>query len=92
MWNLKNKINEQMKQEKTHRCREQTDDCQSGGKLGDWMKKVKGLGSTSWGFQNSHRDLKYSLGNVVTNIVITMHGARWVLEIKEETLCEDMIG
>ena len=39
------------------------------------MKKVKGLRSTSWQLQNSHRDIKYSIGNIVNNIVITMSGA-----------------
>ena len=26
-------------------------------------------------------DVKYSIGNIVNNIVITMYGARWVLEL-----------
>ena len=47
MWNLKNKVNEQVKQKQTHRYREQTDGCQMGGELGVWVKKVKGL-STNW--------------------------------------------
>ena len=38
--------------------------------LGDWEKKVKGLRRTNWKLQNSHRDVKYSTGNRVNNIVI----------------------
>ena len=52
MWNLKNKINEQTKQ--TCRCREQTDGCQIGDRLGGWLKKVKELRRTNWQLQNSH--------------------------------------
>lgn len=45
------------------------------------MKKVKGLNSTNWKLQNSHGDIKHSLGNTVNNTVITISGARWVLEL-----------
>ena len=63
-----------------HRHREDIDGCQMEGVLGDWVKKLQGL-STNWQLQNSHEDVKYSVGNTVNNIVITMHGARLVLEI-----------
>ena len=46
-----------------------------------WVKKVKGLRSTNWWLQNSHEDIKCSIGNIVNNIVIAMYGARWVLEL-----------
>ena len=52
-----------------------------GGGLGDWVKKMKGLKSTNWLAQNSHGDGTYSTGNIVNNIVITVHGARWALEL-----------
>ena len=52
------------------------------------MKKMKGLrSSTNWWLQNSHEDVKYSIGDIVNNIVIIMHGARWVLEIVGGMLC-----
>ena len=54
------------------------------------MKKVKGLRSTHWQLQNSHRNVKYSMGNIVNNIVITMCGARWVPEISEEHFVDCM--
>ena len=44
------------------------------------MKKVKGLRSTNWLLQNSQGDVKYSIGNIVTNVVITTSGIRWVLD------------
>ena len=31
-------------------------------------------------YKNSHGDVKYSIGNIVNNTVITMDGARWVLD------------
>ena len=51
-------------------------------------EKCKGLRSTSWQLQNSHRDVKYSTRNVVNNTVITMYGARWVPEIMRGSLCK----
>ena len=75
-WNLKNNINEQTKLKQTHRYTEQTDGYQRGGGLKNWMKKVKELRSTDWFLQNSHRDVKCSIGNIVNNIVIMMCGAR----------------
>ena len=50
------------------------------------MKKVKGIRSTDWYLQNNHGDIKYSIGNIVNNILINMCGARWVLEILGESL------
>ena len=50
------------------------------GELRGWAKKVKGLRSTDWYFlANSHGAVKYSIGNMLTNIVMTMYGVRWVL-------------
>ena len=43
-----------------------TDHCQMGGGLGDWMKKGKGLRRK---------------GNTVNNIVITVYGVTWVLNL-----------
>ena len=81
MWNPKNNINEQTKQKQTHRYREQTGACQMGGRLGGWVEKMKGLRSTNWQLQNSHGDVKYSIGNIVNNIVITVCGVRRTLEL-----------
>ena len=33
-------------------------------------------------------DVKYSIGNIVGNIVIHVYGARWVLETSGGTLCK----
>ena len=41
-----------------------------GGELG---KKMKGSVSTNWQLQNSYGDGKYSIGNIVNNVVITMN-------------------
>ena len=51
MKNLKkkpHKVNEETKQEQTHRCREQTGGCKMGEGLGSSMRKVKGFTSTNW--------------------------------------------
>ena len=45
-------------------------------------KSLKGLESTNWQLQNGHRDVKYSTGNIVDNIVITVYGARWLLNLR----------
>ena len=42
----------------------------------------------NWWLQNSHEDVKYGLGNVVNNTVVTMYGAVWVLEISLCKVCD----
>ena len=37
------------------------------------MRKEKGLRSTNWLLQNSHGGVKYSIGNIVNNIPITIY-------------------
>ena len=32
--------------------------------------------------------VKYSIGNIISNIVITMYGASWVLEVSSIPLCK----
>ena len=54
------------------------------GELGVWVEKVKGLRSTNWILQNSHREVKYSIRSIVNNIEVTMHGARKVLDLSRE--------
>ena len=39
-----------------------------------WVKKVEELRSTNWWLQNSHGDVKYSIGDIVDNILTTMYG------------------
>lgn len=50
----------------------------------------KGQRRTDWWLQNSHRDAKHSTDNVVNNTVVTMHGARGVLETSGEHLVKYM--
>ena len=56
------------------------------GQLTGCVKNGKGLGSTNWQLQSSPRDVKYSTGNTLTNVVINMHGARWVIDLLEGQL------
>ena len=55
------------------------------------MKKVKVLRHTNWYLKNSNGDKKYSIGNVINNIVVTMDSARWVLEILGDRFIKYMI-
>ena len=32
-------------------------------------------------YMNSHRDVEYSAGNIVSNVVITLYGASWALDL-----------
>ena len=75
------KQNEQAKQKHNHRHREHFDGGQIRRWLGGWAKKVKGLRSTNSLLQNSHEDVKYSIGNLVNNIPIIMYGVRWVQDL-----------
>ena len=49
------------------------------------MKKLKGLRSRNVYLQNSHGDVKYSIGNVVNSIVIMMYDVRWLLNLLGES-------
>ena len=44
-------------------------------------EKVKGLRCTNWQLQNSHGGVKYRIGNIVSNIIIIIYGARWGLDL-----------
>lgn len=43
-----------------------------GAGCGASVKKGKGWRSTKWQLQNSHREVEYSMWNIVRNIVITV--------------------
>ena len=58
-----------------------------GRELGDQGRREKGFRSTDRQLLNSHRDVKHSVGNTASNSVITVHGARQVLEISGGMLC-----
>ena len=53
--------------------------------LGDRVTEMKGSRTITWYSQNSHMD---SIGNIVSNYIVTMYGARGVLEISGCTLCK----
>ena len=46
---------------------------------------MKGLRSTDWQLSSSHGGVKHSIGNIVNGILVTMYGARWLLEISRGT-------
>ena len=55
--------------------REHFDDCQTGGVCKGRGEEVRGLRSTNRWLQNSHGDVKYSVGNGVAEELICMtHG------------------
>ena len=79
MWNLKNKIKNEVEIDlQIHRT-----DCWLAKQRGlqDWVRRVERFRNTNRYLHNSHGDIKHSRGNRVSNIVITVYGARWVLEI-----------
>lgn len=45
------------------------------------MIKIKGLRITNWSSQNSSGDVKYSIGNVVINILIITDGVTRVQDV-----------
>lgn len=49
------------------------------------MKTMKGL-STNWQLRNSHGDVKYTIGNTVSNTIIIMYGAGCILELSGGSL------
>ena len=54
-----------------------------------WLsEKDEGIKKHYFGSYKLVTDVKYSRRNIVTNVVITTPGARWVLEISEGSLCK----
>ena len=78
MWNIKSKINKQ--NIKTDKYRKQNNSCQRGW---DWAISEKGEGIKRYRLvvKKQSQDIKYSIGNIVNHVVITLYEARWVLEI-----------
>lgn len=52
-----------------------------GGELKGWVKKVKGFVSTNWPSENSHGDVRYSIGNIVNNMAVIMYSVREVQDL-----------
>ena len=77
--NLKNKISKQEEQRQNHGYGEYFDGLQMRGECGGMGEEMRGLRSTNRLLHNSHRDVKYSIGNGVSEELIHMtheHG-RW---------------
>ena len=55
-----------------------------GGALGVRVKKVKGSRGTEVQLQKSRRKVKYGIGNIVGNVVITAYSAGWAPETSGE--------
>ena len=51
-------------------------------------ENVKRLRTTNWWLKNSHRNVKYSTGNIVNDIVVTVYSVTEVLEMSEKLLCK----
>ena len=86
MRNLKSKINKQNRNRLTDtENRLITARWEGFGRLGETGAGIRG---TNWQLQNSHEDVRYSIGNVVNNIVITKYGASLLLEISRGSLCK----
>ena len=75
MWNPKNKINEQGNPPR-NRLTDIVNKLMS--EKGEWSEKS----------QKSRRTVKSSIGYTVNNIVITMSGARWDLELSRRSVCK----
>lgn len=57
--------------------REKVGESEKGWKL-HWNTKVHRLRVQIASYKNSHKDVKYNIGNIVDNIVITTCGVKWV--------------
>ena len=62
------------------RYREQTSDCQRGSGWGQEQNRMKRY-TLSFVKQISHRDVTYSVGNIVNNTAITLYDDRWLLNL-----------
>ena len=69
------KQNKQAEQKQIHRYRKHFDGCQMGGCWQD-SEKGEGIKTYDWWLQNSHGKVKYSIENIVNNILISMYGVK----------------
>ena len=75
------KQSKQTKQKQTHRYREQMGGCQRVWGMGKWNRWM-GLRGTNLHLQNvSYEDVLYSVRNIVNNIVRTLYGDSWLLDL-----------
>ena len=58
----------------------------SGEGFGGMGGKGEGVSSTNCQLQDSRKDVKHSMGNIVSSVVITVYGARCVLGLSGESL------
>lgn len=77
MWSLKSKINNQAEEETDHRHKAQTDGCKWKGAWG--VGGGGGMEKHRLVVTEHSRDVNYSAGNTVSNIVVTVCGARRVI-------------
>ena len=70
--NLENKLSKQEEQRQNHGHEEHFDGCQIGVGCGEMGEDVRRLRSTNMQVQNSHGDVKYSIGNGVAKELICM--------------------
>ena len=62
-----------------------------GREVGGIGEKVEGIEKCNLVVQNSHGDVRYSIGNIANNIVITVYDASGVLDIWEDHFVKYMI-
>ena len=70
--NLKNKLNKPEEQRQDHSYGELFDGCQMAGVWGGMSEEVRELRSTNRSLQNTHGDVKYSVGNGAAKKLICM--------------------
>ena len=66
MWNLKNRTDIQPNPKQTYRYREEADGCQRGGRLAEWVMRLR---STNWQLQNSPRDVQSPAQGIQSTIL-----------------------
>ena len=76
MWNLRNNIKEQTRQKQDSENKLMISRWEGVG----WKRGRDYDVQITWN-KNSHGNVKYNIGTIVSNIVITMYGARWVLDL-----------
>ena len=56
--------------------------------MGGLGEKGKGIEVQTGSYQRVVVYIKYSIGNIVSNVVITMYGASWIMEMSGRILCK----
>lgn len=80
------------KQKRTHKYREQSDDCQRGGRWTDGQMSERGVGNTGLGYGMGKLPAnRYRIGSIASGILVALYEDRWWLRLCEHSIVYKLV-